>query len=68
MFIDKHLKMVRHLILVAVVWCLWSLRNKIIFPAGVADCVVALVSQIKLVSWVWFVGGGGRNANLLVVT
>jgi hypothetical protein len=37
----------------AVFWCVWRLRNKIIFDNGVFD-LNGLVDDIKLVSWKWW--------------
>jgi hypothetical protein len=49
-FKDKKEVKVRHLILLATTWCIWQLRNNIIFRGAIANHV-QLVDQIKFISW-----------------
>ncbi|PNY05892.1 ribonuclease H [Trifolium pratense] len=55
---------VKHLIWLVTTWCIWRLRNNIIFRGALADCA-QLVDQIKLISWVWFIGRSGRHCPYL---
>ncbi|XP_045831367.1 uncharacterized protein LOC123922713 [Trifolium pratense] len=52
---------VRHLIWLTTNWCLWRLRNNIIFRGEVAD-VSKLIDNIMAVSWIWFSGRAGRKS------
>ncbi|CAJ2678610.1 unnamed protein product [Trifolium pratense] len=52
---------VRHLIWLTTNWCLWRLRNNIIFRGEVAD-VSKLIDNIMTVSWIWFSGRAGRKS------
>ncbi|CAJ2658352.1 unnamed protein product [Trifolium pratense] len=51
---------VRHLIWLTTNWCLWRLRNNIIFRGEVAD-VSKLIDNITAISWIWFSGRAGRK-------
>jgi hypothetical protein len=51
---------VRHLIWLATTWCIWRLRNNIVFRGKVADYAV-LVDNINVISWIWFSGRSGRK-------
>ncbi|CAJ2637160.1 unnamed protein product [Trifolium pratense] len=52
---------VRHLIWLTTNWCLWRLRNNIIFRGEVAD-VSKLIDNITAISWIWFSGRAGRKS------
>jgi hypothetical protein len=54
---------VRHLIWLATTWCIWKLRNKIVFNGG-APNVSQIVDEIKYYSWYWFRGRSGRKSFL----
>jgi hypothetical protein len=56
------LKKVRHLIWCATTWCIWSLRNNIIFR-GSSFSIDGLMDNIKTFSWLWFISRRGRNLN-----
>jgi hypothetical protein len=51
---------VRHLIWLATTWCLWRMRNNILFRDENADFAVVF-DQIKFISWLWFSGRAGRK-------
>jgi hypothetical protein len=51
---------VRHLIWLATTWCIWKLRNQIVFK-GAAPNIPQLVDEIKYFSWSWFRGRSGRK-------
>ncbi|XP_045802312.1 uncharacterized protein LOC123895887 [Trifolium pratense] len=55
---------VKHLIWLATTWCLWRLRNNIVFRGDFAD-FSGLLDQIKFVSWLWFSGRAGRKSGYL---
>ncbi|CAJ2672826.1 unnamed protein product [Trifolium pratense] len=55
---------VRHLIWLATTWCIWRMRNNILFRGEMANCS-ALVDSIKFISWLWFSGRAGRRADHL---
>ncbi|CAJ2668249.1 unnamed protein product [Trifolium pratense] len=55
---------VKHLIWLATTWCAWNLRNNIVFRGAIADLAL-LVDQIKLISWLWFIGRSGRSCTFL---
>jgi hypothetical protein len=46
---------VRQLIWLATTWCLWRIRNNIMFR-GVLPNLLILVDQIMDISWFWFIG------------
>jgi hypothetical protein len=60
---SRHSKRVRHLIWLATTWCIWRLRNKIVFNGGVPN-VSQLVDEIKYYSWAWFRGRSGSKSFL----
>lgn len=41
----------------AVVWCIWEMRNKVIFKRDVAN-VNTIVTSVKYTSWGWFIARG----------
>jgi hypothetical protein len=49
---------VRHIIWLATTWCLWRLRNNIVFRGFVPN-LSSIVEQITLISWFWFLGRSG---------
>ncbi|CAJ2628180.1 unnamed protein product [Trifolium pratense] len=51
---------VRHLIWLTTTWCLWKLRNNIIFRGEVAG-VSKLFDNITTISWIWFSGRAGHK-------
>jgi hypothetical protein len=48
----------------AMMWCLWRVRNDVIFNNGVVD-VEQLVDDIKRISWQWFIGRMASGPYLL---
>jgi hypothetical protein len=60
---SKNGSRVRHLIWLATTWCIWKLRNQIVFN-GAAPDVTQLVEEIKRFSWSWFRGRSGRKTFL----
>jgi hypothetical protein len=51
---------VRHLVWLAAIWCMWKLRNNVIFKGDLPD-TSSLLEEIKLISWVWFTSRYGRK-------
>jgi hypothetical protein len=60
---SKNGNWVRHLIWLATTWCIWKLRNQILFNGAVPN-VLQLVEEIKRFSWSWFRGRSGRKTFL----
>ncbi|CAJ2661771.1 unnamed protein product [Trifolium pratense] len=52
---------VKHLVWLATTWCLWRMRNNILFRGDVAD-FSGVFDHIKFISWLWFSGRAGRNS------
>ncbi|CAJ2653429.1 unnamed protein product [Trifolium pratense] len=53
---------IRHLIWLATTWCLWKLRNNVVFNGALPDAS-KLVDDIKTFSWFWFRGRFGRKSS-----
>ncbi|CAJ2677955.1 unnamed protein product [Trifolium pratense] len=53
---------IRHLIWLATTWCLWKLRNNVVFNGDLPDAS-KLVDDIKTFSWFWFKGRFGRKSS-----
>jgi hypothetical protein len=45
----------KHLIWLAITWCLWKLRNNVIFN-GANMSISSLLNDIKVISWTWVSG------------
>jgi hypothetical protein len=43
-----------HLVWCATTWCIWSLRNNVIFK-GEPICLRNFLERIKYSSWLWFI-------------
>jgi hypothetical protein len=56
-------KRYQHIIWLATTWCLWHMRNNILFRG---DCVniSSLVNQIVYTAWFWFIGRLRNNVDL----
>jgi hypothetical protein len=52
---------VNHLIWLATTWCVWNLRNQVVFN-GASPSAITLLEDIKTFSWLWFSGRYARNA------
>jgi hypothetical protein len=52
------------LIWVSTIWALWRQRNRIIFDNGTAE-LMAVVDEIKLMAWKWWIGKSNKPPCLL---
>jgi hypothetical protein len=56
---------VNHLIWLATTWCVWNLRNQVVFN-GATPSATSLLVDIKTFSWLWFSGRYARNSCISV--
>lgn len=61
----KKYKKVNNPVWLAVLWCLWSLRNFILFKEDVLY-VDKVLNHIKCLSWGWFICKAGRATCLVI--
>lgn len=59
----KRYRKVRHIVWLAVVWSLWTMRNKVIFQGTPAD-FIHVMDHIKMISWCWFIYREGTACSL----
>jgi hypothetical protein len=52
---------VNHLIWLGTTWCVWNLRNQVVFNRA-TPTVSGMVDDIKTFSWLWFNGRFARNS------
>jgi hypothetical protein len=50
-----------HLIWLTINWCVWKLRNSVVFN-GDSPNISSLLDDIKTYSWLWFSGRYARNS------
>jgi hypothetical protein len=62
---NKRMK-VKHLICFVTTWCIWRVRNKILFRGGGVD-FSGLVDNIKFIYYFWFIGRSSRYMPMLVL-
>jgi hypothetical protein len=55
---------VNHLIWLATTWCVWNLRNQVVFK-GATPIASTLADDIKTFSWLWLNGRFARNSCIL---
>jgi hypothetical protein len=55
LFKGKKTKRMRHIIWLAITWCIWRARNNILFR-GVIFNVSSLANQILYTAWFWLIG------------
>jgi hypothetical protein len=60
----KKVRLGLEMIWCAIIWMVWSHRNRRIFENGVVDGV-ALVYDVKVASWKWWIGSGKSSPCLL---
>jgi hypothetical protein len=59
--LNKAGRRVNHLIWLAITWNIWKHRNQVIFQGANPD-LIAIVNDIKSISWFWFSNRYGRNS------
>lgn len=64
-FKGKKRKGIKHLIWIAVVWNIWSARNKILFK-GVVVTVKYFIMSVIYTAWGWFKARRGRNCGVVL--